>query len=326
MDNKMNTLVDYSDEPKYTIKTVCTQTGIRAVTLRAWERRHGILTPYRSENRYRLYSDRDVAILRWIKNRIDNGMPISSAVTELRALMRSGKAPEAIPIGPATTPQRHTAPPAQYSRRLYQALVAHDEGRAGDVFHEIQSAFDLTTICQDVITPSLVELGEAWYRGSIRITTEHFASGYVRGKLLSMFQSYPSRPNAPYILVGCAPSEQHEIGALMVAVLLRSNGFRIEYLGPDIPLDDLVDYAAFEHPDLIVLSASLESSALELVRMQEKLAKVRPIPQFGYGGQAFVAKPDLKKLVQGNYLGDTLLSAVTIVRSLLPKERSAKNK
>jgi methanogenic corrinoid protein MtbC1 len=320
----MNTLIDYSDEPKYTIKTVCAQTGIRAVTLRAWERRHEILTPYRSENRYRLYSERDVAILRWIKNRVDSGIAISSAISELRSLMRSGMTPEAIPIGPSTTPHRHSIPPEQFSRQLYQALVAHDEGRAGDIFHEIQSAFDLSTICQDVITPCLVELGDAWYRGSIRITTEHFASGYVRGKLLSMFQSYPSRRSAPYILIGCAPSEQHEIGALMVAVLLRSNGFRIEYLGPDIPLDDLVDYAAFEHPDMIILSASLESSALELARMQEKLAKVRPTPLFGFGGQAFVAKPELKKQVRGSYLGDTLLSAITVVRSLLPKERSVK--
>ena len=63
----MTTLVDFSEEPKYTIKAVCGQTGIRAVTLRAWERRHELLNPHRSENRYRLYSERDVAILRWIK-------------------------------------------------------------------------------------------------------------------------------------------------------------------------------------------------------------------------------------------------------------------
>ena len=320
----MTTIIDYSNEPKYTIKTVCAQTGIRAVTLRAWERRHEVLLPYRSENRYRLYSERDVAILRWVKNRVDSGMPISSAVNELRSQMRSGASPEAIPAGPATVPYKHTLAPEQFSRQLYQALIAHDEGRAGDVFREIQSSFDLSTICQEIITPSLVQIGEDWYRGSIRITTEHFASSFVRGKLLNMFQSYPTRRGAGYILVGCAPTEQHEIGGLMAALILRSQGYRIEYLGPDIPLDDLVDYASYEHPDMIILSATLESSARELVKMQEKLSKLRLSPVFGFGGQAFINAPDLKNLVAGNYLGDTLAEGMSAVRSLLAKERPMK--
>ena len=75
----MANIADIADDPKYTIKTVSTQTGIRPVTLRAWERRHAVLSPHRSENRYRLYSDRDVAILRWLKNRIDGGISISNA-------------------------------------------------------------------------------------------------------------------------------------------------------------------------------------------------------------------------------------------------------
>lgn len=88
---------DLPDEPKYTIKTVYRQTGIRPVTLRAWERRHEVLNPHRSENRYRLYSERDVAVLRWIKSRVDNGMPIRDAVSELRAMQKQGLWPEVLP-------------------------------------------------------------------------------------------------------------------------------------------------------------------------------------------------------------------------------------
>jgi MerR family transcriptional regulator, light-induced transcriptional regulator len=320
----MTTLVDFSDEPKYTIKTVCTQTGIRAVTLRAWERRHELLTPHRSENRYRLYSERDVAILRWIKNRVDSGISISNAVTELRSIMRSGSAPEAVPTGPSTIPVQRSIPPAQYSKNLYQALVGHDEARATEIFHEIQAIFDLATICYEVITPALVEIGEAWYRGSIRVVTEHFASAYVRGKLLAMLQAYPSRRSAPYLLVGGAPTEQHEIGSLMMAVLLRSHGFRIEYLGPDIPLEDLVDYASYEHPDMIVLVASMEPAAMELAHLKDRLARLRPTPLFGYGGRAFVLKPDLRKRIPGIYLGDSIEQGLGTIHTLLPVDRTAK--
>ncbi len=319
----MTTLVDFSDVPKYTIKNVCTQTGIRAVTLRAWERRHEVLTPHRSENRYRLYSERDVAILRWVKTRVDSGLPISSAVNELRSLMRSGFPPEAVPTGPAVTPVPPTISPVQYVSRLYQSLRTHDEARAGDVFQEIQTSFDLLTICQQIIVPCLAEIGEDWYHGRIRVATEHFASAYVRGKLLAIFQAYPARRNLPRILVGCGPSEQHEIGSLMAAALLRSRGFRVEYLGPDIPLEDLIEYASYEHPDMIILTASMESSAVELVKINGKLEKIRPAPLFGYAGQAFIDHPELKNSFPGAYLGDTLEQGMASVQALLSKNRAA---
>jgi MerR family transcriptional regulator, light-induced transcriptional regulator len=319
----MTSISDFSEDPKYTIKSVATQTGIRPVTLRAWERRHEVLTPHRSDNRYRLYSERDIAILRWIKSRVDNGITISNAIGELRTMTRNGMWPDAVPTGPSIEPLKSATPPAIYANQLYQALIKHDEVRTGDLLREVLSIFDLKTICVDVLTPCLVEIGEAWYRGEIRITTEHFASAYLRGKLLTLLQAYPSRRTAPYILIGGAPTEQHEIGSLMMAVMLRSEGYRVEYLGPDIPIDDLVDYAKFEKPSMIVLSATMESSASELKRMQEKVNRLRPVPVFAYGGRAFVEKPDLRKQIAGIYLGDTLDLALEEVHNLLAIGRKA---
>ena len=68
------TIADLPDTSQYTIKTVCALTGIRAVTLRAWERRYHVLRPQRTGGNYRLYSERDVAILRWLKSRVDGGL------------------------------------------------------------------------------------------------------------------------------------------------------------------------------------------------------------------------------------------------------------
>ncbi len=319
----MTTLEEFSDVPRFTIKSVCTQTGIRAVTLRAWERRHEVLTPHRSENRYRLYSERDVAILRWIKARVDSGLAISSVVNELRTVMRSGYPLEAVPVGPTIPLVSLDVTPDQYVSRLYQALRSHDEGLAGDIFRQIQANFDLLAICQKIIIPCLVEIGNDWYNGRIRVATEHFASAYVRGKLLAIFQAYPYHRSMPSILVGCAPGEQHEIGSLMASVMLRSLGFRIEYLGPDIPLEDLVDYAGYEHPNMIILAASMASSAMELAKINGKLANLRPAPLFGFGGQAFIDHPELKNGFQGIYLGDTLEHGLAAVQGLLLKNRIA---
>jgi len=313
----MPTILELSDEPKYTIKAVSAQTGVRPVTLRAWERRHEVLTPHRSENRYRLYSDRDVAILRWLKDRTDNGLSISEAVAELRQMVRNGLWPEAIPTTPQAPTRPASAAPEVYTQQLYKALIRHDEARASEILREAMSGYALRPLFEQVLIPCLVQIGEAWYRGDIRITTEHFASAFVRGKLLTLFQTYPVRRGNPFILVGGAPYEQHELGALMLAILLRSEGYRVEYLGPDIPLEDLVDYAREERPALIVLTATSEESALAMRRLQEKLSRLRPAPLFGYGGAAFLRMPDLIQRVPGVFLGKTLSEGADKIGDLL---------
>ena len=240
-------------------------------------------------------------------------------VTELRNMTTQEVYPEAVPTAPTRPTASRSVPPEQYAARLSAALLKHDEQTAAEALQEAHSIFDLTTIFMEVISPCLVEIGEAWYTGRIRVTTEHFASTFFRGKLLSLLQAYPSRRNAPYILVGCAPTEQHELGSLMLAVLLRSLGYRVEYLGPDIPLEDLVEYAAFEHPGMIILSATTQPAALELKRLQERLRKIRPVPLFGYGGRAFDLDRRLIDQIPGLYLGNSFANAMQSIKDILSR-------
>ncbi len=319
----MITIADLPTEPKYTIKTVCNQTGIRPVTLRAWERRHEVLTPYRSENRYRLYSERDIAVLRWLKSRVDEGISISNAANEMRSMLQSGMWPEVSMPEPAVRVMPSGTPPGEYATQLYEALIQHNEARSGDLLRSAAADFDLLTLCQMVLVPTLSEIGEAWYTGRIRVATEHFASTYIRGRLLAMMQTFPTHRGAPQILVGCAPMEQHEIGPLMLALLLRQSGYRIEFLGPDIPLDDLVDYADFEHPAMIILSATLPDSAEELRGLQARLTALDKPVLFGYGGRAFNLKPKLRDSSDGTFLGATFESALMTTKELLPIKQLA---
>ncbi|GAP20750.1 MerR family transcriptional regulator [Leptolinea tardivitalis] len=314
-----------SDDPKYTIKAVCEQTGVLPVTLRAWERRHEVLNPQRGDNRYRLYSDRDIATLRWIKNRLDSGISISSAVSELRQMQQNGGQLETVPTIPFSTPKPVTpaVPPEQIAHELYLALIKHDEDRASELLHQAYSMYDLYTYILKTQIPCLVEIGEAWANGIIPVATEHFASAYLRGNLLTIFQAYPARNSAPFILVGCAPTELHEIGSLMLAVMLRSEGYRVEYLGPDLPLDDLVDYARYEHPAMVVMAATSLESAELIDHLNEKLSKLKPAPVLGFGGSAFNQQPDLIEKISGKFLGLSLDSAVESVKQMLPVTRKS---
>jgi DNA-binding transcriptional MerR regulator len=314
----MPTIVNLSDTPKFTIKTVCAQTGLLPVTLRAWERRYKLLKPQRTSGNYRLYSDRDIALLRWVKSRLENGMTIGRVADEFHAMRRAGRWPEAAPTPPPAPRVESATPPDAFAKRLYAALTTLDESQAGEVLREAHAVFDVSVVCLKIIQPCLYEIGEAWYRGELRIAAEHFASQYLRGRLLTLFQSYPMRHSAPRIVVGCAPDEFHDIGSLMLALFLRREGYRVEFLGANVHLLDLANYAREQRPALIGLSASLEESAHSLRQMDARLAGMRPRPRLGYGGLAFNLKPALRKTVPGIFLGEDGEQALAIIRKLLP--------
>src|SRR4051794_4451010 len=85
---------NYSDVPLYNIQAVAAATGVPSITLRSWERRYGIPEPKRDPKGYRLYSERDIAVTRWLKDRVKQGIGISRAVNMLRVLERGELAPE----------------------------------------------------------------------------------------------------------------------------------------------------------------------------------------------------------------------------------------
>lgn len=309
---------ELSDSPKYNIKAVCLQTGIRPVTLRAWERRYKLLNPHRTRSNYRLYSDRDLAILHWLKSRVDSGLPISTAATDLAEMRRLGAWPEPPPALPAAPPlRREGAAPSHYATRLFKALTAHSETEANTIFTELYALYDVTAVCTDVILPCLISIGDAWQRGEIRITTEHFASNYLRGRVMTLYQAQPMVRNAARILVGCAPHELHDIGSLVLALFLRREGYRVEFLGQDVHVDDLLEYARLERPALICLSATLEPAARELKRVHAGLVNMRPRPKFGFGGLIFNLRPALRESTPGLFLGESLTTASTRIRQLL---------
>jgi DNA-binding transcriptional MerR regulator len=314
----MSAISDVADTPLYTIKTVCAQTGVLPVTLRAWERRYKLIKPRRSASNYRLYSDRDIALLHWVRSRMEAGASISSVAREFQTLRRAGRWPEA-PASIASDPIIPSAiPAADYARGLFAALVALDERQAGKLLSEARARFDLHTLGVEIIQPCLYEMGEAWYRGEIRIATEHFASQFLRGHLLTLFQAFPMRQSAPRIVAGCAPDELHDIGILILALLLRREGYRVEFIGANVHLEDLAAYARAARPALICLSANSPETARGLRQLDARLAGMRPRPRFAFGGRAFNTQPELRTMVPGLFLGEDARQAVRRIREFLP--------
>jgi DNA-binding transcriptional MerR regulator len=314
----MVSIAEFSKDPKYTIKVLSERTGVRPVTLRAWERRYDLLDPQRLDNNYRLYSDQDIQIVRWITHRLDEGLSISNAVREYHGLRDQGIWPEALPSvlvpEPSKAPQ---FPPKVYAEQLFTALTSHDEAQAKQIVDAVQSMYDIQIIFLEIFYPCLVEIGEAWYRGEIRIATEHFASAFIRGILMSLLGAFPIYSTAPTLLIGCGPEEFHEIASLMLSVLLRREGYQVEYLGADLPVEDLVFYAEDVSPDMVILSAGSEEAARPLYKMQALLDQLPGRPKFGFGGRYFNANKAAREKMNGVFLGMTLDEAIQNVHDLL---------
>jgi DNA-binding transcriptional MerR regulator len=296
----------------YSIKTVCAETGLLPVTLRAWEARYQLVTPSRSKNNYRVYSARELALLRWVKQRVDAGNPIRLVAVEANRLRRAGRRMNAPSVQPL-----QGGNPSLSADCLFDALTTHRETEADRCLKEARMRFDLPVLCLEVIAPCLWRIGDAWEGGAIRIATEHFASNYLRGQLLGWYQSAPSPRQGPLILVGCGPMEFHDIGSLILALLLRRRRYRVEFLGQDLSLDDLRAYIRDVRPALVCLSANAEGAARQLVAFESSLKNIKSSPVFGFGGRAFSQNPRLQRGVPGVFLGETVPAAIDKIQNLL---------
>ncbi len=215
---------ELSNQPIYPIKTVSARTGIQPVTMRAWERRYQLLSPQRGENRYRLYSDQDIAILTWAKGKVDGEMQISTAARLVAEMRLTGNWPEAtIQVQPAPL-RPASSPAADFIPTLHQALIEKEEQTAISILTEVRGCYGLDEIFSSILIPVLARIGQAWYEGRIGVSTEHFASSLIRGWLLQIYYSMPARSTGKRILVGTGSEETHEIGCVDVRLPAAGKG------------------------------------------------------------------------------------------------------
>lgn len=318
----------YSDMPLFNTKAVVRTTGVPAPTLRAWERRYGILSPRRGENDYRLYSERDIAMVTWLRERVESGMTISQAIALLRSLEPARKRKARLRSSPALPPEVTAPPPAPSAaehlalQNLWMTLLRQfaslDESAAMRTIAQAHAIYSVEDVCLHLYTPTLVELGRLWAEGEASTTVEHFAASLVRAQLESLFRSSASAQSGPLVLVGCAPHELHELGALMVALFLRRAGLHVAYLGQNVEPAGLITTIAAARPACLVLSATMSAhvSALKEVGLQLR-RDVNPAPALFFGGQAFVAEPELADGMPGQYLAGLATDAVGLIRNAL---------
>lgn len=328
-------LSEYSTTPLYNIKAVVQATGISPSTLRAWERRYNMCQPQRSESGYRLYSDRDVAVIRWLKAQVDAGMSISQAVSWLQSIIDKVEAGEAASValpdpGGRATEAMAIQPPTRHDiqnfatlqERLMKSLLAFQEEAAEQVLAQAFALYPVEHVGEHLVMPTLVDIGEQWHRGELSITREHYATNYLIQRLAAILRTVPNATGGPVVWIGCAPGELHEIGAMLLSIYLRRAGYIVRYLGQNLPVEDLVAEVKSVQPGMVIFSATTIEAARALQPVCEQLAQIDPPrPIIGYGGRAFNLRPELRDAVPGVYLGATAVEAVESIDDLLSERQ-----
>lgn len=285
------------------IKAVAELTGVPLHTLRAWERRYGIPRPDRNAgNRYRLYDDRDIADVLWIKRQVESGVSPARASAMLREGARLTVA------GPVA------APAAAAANALYEAFAALDEMEARRLLDEAWNAFSPEQVIVNLIQPVMRRIGDGWERNLLSVEQEHFASNLIRQRLHAAIQAQAALTHAaPRLVAACAPEEQHDLGLLMLTLIARRQGWNVTYLGQRTPLEDL--QTAGVHAGYIVLSASTVTGLASLLPLW---TVTRPPAPVLFGGEIFNTVPALREHMPGAYLGDDAVTAMQNLATRAP--------
>lgn len=322
MDNQRNA-------PIYNIKAVAQLTGVPADTLRRWESRYNVIAPERTDSGYRLYSQRHIDTILWLKAKLEEGMSISRACDMLRHMggdpgPRQAQSAESAPLRSALQPAVTRNEPRSFEAlhaELLEALRSVNEDQAGIVLRDALGLYSVEDVCLGILQPVLVEIGEAWFRGEISVAQEHFAASFLRARLENVFHSSPNNSSGPLVIVGCAPDELHELGAMFLAIFLRRAGYRVIYLGQNVPLESLRSMIYALRPQAVCLSASRAETAARLYNLRDFLDELERkhgrAPLLAYGGRVFNQYPRIIERLGGVYLGEDAGVALQRLREQL---------
>ena len=269
--------IDNPEEKLYTIGTVSKLTGVGAITLRAWERRHGLIRPVRKESGHRLYTRNHIDQINRITALTQGGLRISQINPEM---LESDTDSES---GAETDSDVWK----DYLNSMIAAAISLDEDRLEEIYNTALSLYPINLVTRKLLTPLLIELGIRWASQQSGVAEEHFFAFYLRNKLGARYHHRPRGNNGLRLLLAGLPGEHHEIGLLLFALAAHETGYSVIPLGANMPMDELGKIAEKKGCSAILLSGAIEPSERTLARDLPLLVDQSKVPVM-IGGLASV--------------------------------------
>jgi methanogenic corrinoid protein MtbC1 len=251
--------------PFLNISALSRRTGVAPDTLRKWEQRYGVLSPTRTTGGQRRYDEMDVQRVEWLRDRI-------------RAGWRIGEAARVLDEASSTA----FDDPTDLRAALIGSIQNYELQALSATLDQAFAVLPLEQALIEVIKPALHWAGEAWHNGELSIAQEHAITAKVRAHLGKLISEGRGGVHGVAVLA-CAPGEQHDVGLLMLAVMLRADGWRVEFLGVDTPIDTAFAFADRIGASMLCIS-SARTESVDALRVALAPQGLRPTVALVVGG------------------------------------------
>ncbi|QNH02692.1 MerR family transcriptional regulator [Pseudomonas sediminis] len=271
-------------EELFPIREVSRLTGVNPVTLRAWERRYGLIQPTRTDSGHRLYSQADIDAVRSILAWIERGVAVSK-VGSILAKSASSRS--------VATPAYNDVVSddwSQWQDQLRSALQSFDESRLERVYGQIFSCYPLQVVFQSIFMPVWQELllrqDEVGQRGEWLML-----DGFLRGRCWQRLQLGRDDSRERVLLVAL-PGHCRELELLVAALLLGNQDVDVAMMGPGVPMADLALVCERMQPQALVVFSN-QPPGDEFPRQLARLALGLECPVLLAGDSADLAEESL---------------------------------
>jgi MerR family transcriptional regulator, light-induced transcriptional regulator len=228
---------------KYAIKDLEKLSGIKAHTIRIWEKRHHLITPQRTDTNIRFYDDRDLKKIINVATLNASGIKISKI---------AGMSDEEINQKVISLTQNETEANIHIDQ-LVITMVELDEEKFEKALSGLVLRLGFERAVREIIYPFLEKIGILWQTQNVSPAQEHFISNLIRQKVIVAIDALPLPPQtAKKVMLFLPEGELHEIGLLFANYLVRSAGYRSYYLGQSVPYADLVSIYNVHKPDIMI--------------------------------------------------------------------------
>jgi MerR family transcriptional regulator, light-induced transcriptional regulator len=245
-------------EIQHSIKIASRRTGLSPHVIRIWEKRYGAVVPARTKTNRRLYDEAEIERLTLLGLATKAGHTIKNAVklttADLRALVKSEIGQSA---DQTNDHKAQVADEGLASDLFNQALVAIkalDDAGFEKILNRTAVELGRSALLQQTLAPLIEEIGCSWRSGQMRAVHEHLATVVIRTFLGNFSHGYALGENAPRIVVTTPVGQLHELGALLVAATADNHGWRVSYLGPSLPSEEIAGAVILSGARAVALS------------------------------------------------------------------------
>lgn len=282
----------------HTIKSVAEITGLSVFVIRAWENRYRAVEPTRTESNRRLYSEEDINKLILLSKATNKGYSIGNianlSIKELKNITGEHSLSDLIPDSGSSLSHPQAT---DFLDQCLEAIQEINTTKFDSLLLKASVELSHQILLDRLIVPLIEIVGDMWKEGSMRIASEHLFSSSLSTFLANLAKSYRVPENSPKILISTPTGQQHELGALLAACIAAASGWKVVYLGPNLPVEEIASAAGKLEVKAVTLSIVYPEDDMQLIEDLKRLKSMIPDIPLLFGGRAVVSYQKVLKTI-----------------------------